>query len=180
MQPTGQSPATEVSEQAMYCPNCGADHQQAKAYCKRCGEWLPDLTNRSRVAFGGETPQQNMFTALFFSGLSSLAALFSAIALYATYLGAGDARWSVYFAAAFCLCIAGWQTSSFFVTLKLKRRLKNARNQSVSRELDQRQTSPALNPADVSAFVSNSSVTENTTQMLGARRPGSDRASYLE
>ena len=49
------------------------------------------------------------------SALSTIAALFSAIALYATYVGAGDAKWSVYVAAAFCLCIAGWQTSSFVV-----------------------------------------------------------------
>ena len=30
------------------------------------------------------------------SAISSLAALFSAVALYATYLGSGDAKWSVY------------------------------------------------------------------------------------
>jgi hypothetical protein len=109
------------------------------------------------------------------SGLSILAALFSAIALYATYLGSGDGKWSVYFAAAFCLCIAGWQTSSFFVTLKLRRRMANARNQSAATgELNQRQTSPALNPADMSAFVATPSVTENTTQTLGARRTKSD------
>src|SRR5262249_7835103 len=140
------------------------DHQQTKAYCKRCGEWLPDLMAQSRTAFGGETPQQNIFTSLFLSGLSALAALFSAIALYATYLGAGDAKWSVYFASAFCLCIAGWQASSFFVTLKLRQRMARARDQSESTwDLDQRQTSPALNPADASDFVPAPSITENTT-----------------
>src|SRR5262245_6757389 len=159
----------------IYCPHCAAEHQQTNAYCKRCGEWLPNLTNRPRMAFGGETPQQNLFTSLFFSGLSSLAALFSAIALYATYLGSGDAKWSVYFAAAFCLCIAGWQASSFFVTLKLRRRMANARNPAAATgELDQRQTSRALNQADMSAFVATPSVTENTTQTLGARRTDSD------
>jgi hypothetical protein len=162
----------------MYCPNCGADAQTANAYCKRCGEWLPDIKSRSRVAFGGETPQQNIFTGLFMSALSTFAALFSAIALYATYLGRGDAKWSVYFAAAFCLCIAGWQASSFIVTLKLGRRMKQARNQSEAPgELDQRQTSPSLKPADVGAFVATPSVTENTTQMLDARAPKPDRAA---
>jgi|SRR5215813_1888726 len=160
----------------MYCSTCGAANQSENSYCKRCGQWLPDIRGRSRVAFGGETPQQNVFTSLFMSALSTLAALFSAIALYATYLGAGDAKWSVYFAAAFCLCIAGWQASSFFITLKLRRRMANARNQSApTGELDYRQT-PALNPADVSAFVATPSVTENTTQILGARRTESDSA----
>src|SRR5215471_8803220 len=138
----------------MYCSNCGAEHQIANAYCKRCGEWLPDLKNRTRLAFGGETPQQNIFTTLFLSGLSSLAALFSAVALYATYLGSGNAKWSVYFAAAFCLCIAGWQASSFLVMLKLKRRMNAARNEPViTAELNERTITPSLNPADVSAFV---------------------------
>jgi len=156
----------------MYCPNCGAEHQQVHAYCKRCGEWLPDLKNRSRLAFGGDTPQQNIFTSLFFSGLSSIAALFSAIALYATYLGSGDAKWSVYFAAAFCLCIAGWQASSFLVTLKLKRRLSNARSESAAtKDLNELRTSPALNPADVSALIGTPSGTENTTELLGTQRP---------
>jgi uncharacterized membrane protein YvbJ len=27
----------------MFCPKCGADDQGAESYCKRCGEWLPDL-----------------------------------------------------------------------------------------------------------------------------------------
>ena len=161
----------------MYCSTCGADSQSENSYCKRCGQWLPDLRRRSRVAFGGETPQQNIFTSLFMSALSTLAALFSAIALYATYLGSGDAKWSVYFAAAFCLCIAGWQTSSFFVTLKLRRRMASARNQSAATgELDQPQTLPVLNPADMSAFVAAPSVTENTTQTLGARLAKSDSA----
>jgi hypothetical protein len=61
------------------------------------------------------------------SALSTLAALFSAIALYATYLGGGDAKWSVYLAAAFCVCIAGWQASIFIATLKLRLRLSKGR-----------------------------------------------------
>lgn len=28
----------------MFCPKCGADGQTADSYCKRCGQWLPDLT----------------------------------------------------------------------------------------------------------------------------------------
>jgi uncharacterized membrane protein YvbJ len=77
----------------MYCSICGADKQAPDAYCKRCGEWLPDIKARRGMAFGGETPQQNLFTGLFMSALTTLAALVSAIALYATYLGTGDAKW---------------------------------------------------------------------------------------
>ena len=138
----------------MYCPQCGAANQNAKAYCKSCGEWLPELKSKSRSAFGGDTPQQQIFTSLFMSALSTLAALVSAIALYLTYLGSGDAKWSVYLAAGFCLCIAGWQASSFFVTLRLRQRLKHSRNSVTMREeLSESKSAPALNAGDLSSFV---------------------------
>ena len=91
---------TQKGRGFMFCPSCGADSQTANAYCKRCGAWLPEFKHRSS-AFGGETPQQNIFTGMFMSALSAIVALFSAIALYATYLGS-DAKWSIYLAAAFC------------------------------------------------------------------------------
>jgi hypothetical protein len=152
----------------MFCPTCGADSQTPKAYCRRCGEWIPDIKGRAGIAFGGETPQQNVFTGLFINALSALAALFSAIALYVTYLGTGDAKWSVYVAAACCLCIAGWQASSFIVGLKLRQRLKRLGQGSVA-ELDSRPSPPALGEPDLNSFVSVSSVTENTTEFL--KRP---------
>ena len=43
---------------------CGAESQSAKAYCKRCGEWVPDIKGRRGIAFGGETPQENLFTEI--------------------------------------------------------------------------------------------------------------------
>ena len=55
----------------MYCSNCGADSQSGNAYCKRCGEWPSDIKGRRGIAFGGETPQQNLFTGLFMSALST-------------------------------------------------------------------------------------------------------------
>jgi len=70
----------------MYCHKSGAGNQTAKAYCKSCGEWLPDLNARTRNTFGGETPQQIVSTNLFMSAISTLAALYSGLALYITYL----------------------------------------------------------------------------------------------
>ena len=146
---------------------CGANDQTANAYCKRCGEWLPDMKARTRIAFGGETPQQNIVTGLFMCALSSLAALFSAIALYATYLGSGEAKWSVYATAAICLCIAGWQASSFVVSLKLRQRLKGTRDTLVAAtELGAKRPTQVLDAGATTAFVSVPSVTENTTGLL--------------
>ncbi len=106
------------------------------------------------------------------SAFSTLAALFSAIALYATYLGSGDAKWSVYVAAAFCLCIAAWQASSFVVGLRLRQRLKKAREGLASTpELQPKPPHQALEAGDRAALV-DSSVTENTTTLLKRARTG--------
>lgn len=154
----------------MYCSTCGADSQNINSYCKRCGEWVPDPKTRSRVAFGGETPQQNIFIGLFMNAISSLAALFSGIALYATYLGSDNAKWSIYVAAAFCLCIAGWQASSFIIGLKLSRRLKKGREAPHIDEFSAHQEAPALNEADLNSIVRTPSVTEGTTRELQPSR----------
>jgi hypothetical protein len=151
----------------MYCHKCGASNQTVKAYCKSCGEWLPDLSSKTRHTFGGDTPQQMIFTSLFMSAITTLAALFSAFALYITYLPGGDAKWSVYWAAAFCICIAAWQASSFFITLRLRQRLKRSREGLATPvELSERKTAPALNAGDLSAFVGATTVTENSTELL--------------
>ena len=151
----------------MYCHKCGARNQTAKAYCKSCGEWLPDLKARTRNTFGGDTPQQIILNNLFMSAISTLAALVSALALYITYLGTPDAKWSVYLAGAFCICIAAWQASSFFATLRLRQRLKQNRKGFANQpELNEPKTTRGLNAGDMSSFVGVTSVTENSTELL--------------
>ncbi len=84
----------------MFCPACGAADQSPSAYCKRCGEWLAE-----KKSFGvpsASKPEQRITTMIVFNGLSGLLALFSAIALYATYLNTPEAKWSVYAAGACC------------------------------------------------------------------------------
>src|SRR5262249_27945286 len=141
-----------------------------KSYCKRCGEWLSDLSVRSRISFGGQTPQQNIFTGLFMNIFSAVAALVSAIVLYATYWGQGAAKWSVYFAAALCLCVAGSQASSFMVGLKLRQRLKQGREgYAANDELISQFETRALDAGDMTAFADAHSVTEGTTRILKPR-----------
>jgi hypothetical protein len=160
----------------MFCHKCGAANQSAKAYCKTCGEWLPDVNAKTRNTFGGETPQQIVSTNLFMSAVSTVAALFSALALYITYLGTGDAKWSVYIAGAFCVCIACWQASSFFVTLRLRQRLRTGREGFAPPVDLSKPKSPGLNAGDMSSFVGVTNVTENSTEILeDVRTPKRDK-----
>src|SRR5260221_5061196 len=104
----------------MFCPSCGAADQSSNAYCKRCGEWLTD-----KKSFGGrDKPAEQITKMAVFNGLSALLALFSAIALYATYLNTPEAKWSVYAAGACCFVIAIHQMLSMAFALELKLRLK--------------------------------------------------------
>ncbi len=155
----------------MFCPACGAEGQRADAYCTRCGEWLPNIRSLARRrGRGSSTPEERITKMLVFSALSVAFGLFSAIALYATYLGSGDSKWSVYLAAAFCLVIAIYQAVNFFYALELRQRMKRGRNQS-GREVasgERQPTAPALNPADTSQFVPASSVTDRTTELLNS------------
>jgi len=124
------------------------------------------LKSRGALVFGGETPQQNIFTGLFLNALSSAAALFSAIALYATHLGTGTTQWSVYVAGAFCLCIAGWQASSFVVGLKLRQRLKQGGDEAAGNRDLKSGTNLSLQDGNTSSVVPGQSVTEGTTRGL--------------
>lgn len=115
----------------MFCPRCGAEGQAKNAYCKRCGEWLPELKPRVRPEWGGgDEPRMNLRIMMILNGLSVVCALFSAIALYAGDKGQIGTHWSVKMVAAFCLTMAGWQLSSFLIALRLRNRLRRARERS--------------------------------------------------
>ena len=74
---------------------------------------------------------------------------------------------SVYLAGAFCICIAAWQASSFFATLRLRQRLKQNRKGFANQpELNEPKTTRGLNAGDMSSFVGVTSVTENSTELL--------------
>jgi hypothetical protein len=88
----------------MFCPYCGTAEQSPKSYCRRCGEWLADLSSK---------PQQRMKVMMVFNALNSFMALFAAVILYSTYLGTPEIKWSVYVGAALCSVIAVHQMISF-------------------------------------------------------------------
>jgi hypothetical protein len=164
----------------MFCPNCGAADQRPNAYCKRCGEWLAD--KRSLSGRGASKPEERMTAMIVLNGLSALLALFSAIALYATYLGTPEAKWSVYVAGAFCFVIAIHQIVSFAYALELKLRLKRGHTvpgQALGSEAEG--SVAALGSGETIRFVDARNVTENTTELLEAvprvKQPGNSQRS---
>jgi len=151
----------------MFCPNCGAVDQSPNAYCKRCGEWLADKKSFGRR--GGSKPEERITTMIVFNGLSALLALFSAIALYATYLNTPEAKWSVYVAGSCCLVIAIHQMLSMAFALELKLRLKRSHTDAQQPiELAAGGSVAALGSGKTTQLVEAPLVTENTTELLEA------------
>ena len=152
----------------MFCPNCGANEQQSEAYCRSCGEWLPDLKKSVSLKFGGSSPEENIQHSLWLSSMSAIVCIIFAVAIYVTYLGTDNGTPLIYLTAAFLLALAGWQISNVFITLKLRRHLVRRRSAKLKTNLfSVRQNSANVLPAaDTSDLVYQSSVTENTTNRL--------------
>ena len=150
----------------MFCPNCGAADQSPNAYCKRCGQWLAD--KNSFGGHGAAKPEQRMTSMIVFNGLSALLALFSAIALYATYLNTPEAKWSVYVAGACCLVITIHQLLSLAFALEIKLRLKRGKTDAGEPAIitEAAENFGALGRGKTTPFVDPASVTERTTEIL--------------
>ena len=162
----------------MFCMHCGAGSQRPDGYCTRCGEWLPDAALPASRRRHSKTPAEKMGMMLTFSAINVALALFSAVALYATYFGREEARWTVYAAAAFCLVIAIHQTISLVLNLQLRSRLARARAAQPG-SLPAPTGGPAARALGAAAdrpFADVRDVTENTTELLaGVPRAGGSR-----
>ncbi len=106
----------------MFCSNCGKAEQTENTYCRSCGELLSDSSKKSKIAFGGNTPEEQINVNLFLNLLSAIVSLILGIALYWTiWDNGGETSPIIYIAAAFLLAMSGWQFSTFVAGLKLKK-----------------------------------------------------------
>ncbi len=151
----------------MFCPGCGAGEQQAKAFCKRCGVWIPEVKGPGERGHGADSPQQHLKVMNIFTVLSGVFALAAAIAIYTTHVGNPNAIWSAYLAASFLISIAAWQLTNFIIGMRLARRLRLAREGKLKEQgvLDSKaDAARALPEADTAPFAEVRSVTERTTE----------------
>ena len=161
----------------MFCPKCGKGEQAAEAYCRNCGIWLPDVNKLTKSSFGGDTPVQNVNNTITFNIISALFAAFVIFAIYSVAFGFGTPNLGAYYATllfiagSFATCISGWQITSVFISLKLRRRITRRQIAFQQDNNLSESTSPnALPAADYSNIVKPFAVTENTTALLEATR----------
>lgn len=154
----------------MFCPKCGKGEQTPNAYCRACGEWLPDISNLHRRGGVKLPPEKRLRIMLVFNLLSAIFALISAIALIASIIGKDEPSPGVIIGISFCFAITVWQIISFIFTFQLRQELKRRRQgfQGSNNQLGAAKPNDnALPPADTSQLVRPfTSVTENTTLQL--------------
>jgi hypothetical protein len=151
----------------MFCPSCGAPEQASDSYCKRCGEWLPDISRRRGRRLGNATPEQLLTRVLVLGGLSSLASLAATVLLFTIPAG-GPVRGAIMLAATLTLLACVWQFISSLIGFRLKRRLTSARTAGAEGPAlpEPAGRRPSLAAADTSRFAGVRSVTEGTTELL--------------
>jgi hypothetical protein len=151
---------------SMFCPKCGADAQSAESYCKRCGEWLPDIDALVRPGlFRKPTREDKIRKMRVLEAVSAGLSLISAAIIISILAGGGDTQ--LLFLAAFCcLLVAAYQVVNFYLGYKLHQRVDQSRAGTDVIGAETEKGVRVLRSADATPFVGGHSVIENTTELL--------------
>ena len=149
----------------MFCPKCGAADQSAESYCKRCGDWVPDVDALTRPGLFRKRTREEKLRKIRVLEMVSAGLSLTSAAIIAAVLVGNDTQ--LLFLAFLCsLFVALYQGVNFYLGRNLQQKI----NQSRVKEM---RTSPesrvgALNSGEATDFVNNISVVENTTKRLEA------------
>ena len=152
---------------SMFCPKCGADAQSADSYCKRCGEWLPDIDALARpMLFRKWTREQKIRKMRILEAISAGLSLTSAAIIISVLRGGAETQLLI-LAVFCCFIVAAYQVVNFYLGHKLQQRV----DQSRAGSRDEIKTEAgkgvrALGPAGATPFVRGHSVVEKTTELL--------------
>jgi membrane protein implicated in regulation of membrane protease activity len=151
---------------SMFCPKCGADAQSAESYCKRCGEWLPDIEALVRPRlFRKRTREDKIRKMRVLEAVSAGLSLISAAIIISILAGAGDTQ--LLFLATFCcLLVAAYQVVNFYLGYKLQQRVDQSRADGTAEIEGAEKEVRVLSSAAATPFVAGHSVIENTTELL--------------
>ena len=151
----------------MFCPGCGADNQRVESYCKRCGEWLPDIDALvHRRLFRKLTRDEKIEKIRVLEAVSAGLSLTATAIIISILMGSGDTQ-MLFLAAFCCILVAVYQTINFYLGYKLQQNIDRTRAESTDQiEAKAGHRVKALSAADEAQLVDRPSVTENTTELL--------------
>ena len=154
----------------MFCPKCGAEDQNANSYCKRCGEWLPDIESLSKPGFGLfrklTRPEEKIRKMRIFEAISTGLSLTSAAIIF-SFIVAGRNRGLLFLAAISCVVVAVYQIVNFYLGYNLQRRIDGSRqNNATTANLPDEHKTGQLNAAAEIENAHLQSVVDDTTKLL--------------
>jgi hypothetical protein len=148
----------------MFCPKCGADAQTAESYCKRCGEWLPDIDGLTRPRiFRKRTREEKIRKMRLLEAVSAGLSLTAAVIIFGVLSGRTDGH-LLFLSFICCLITALYQIVNFYLGHKLHQRPNQSRFQEMQAAVQNKVG--ALPSGEATAFVNRSSIVENTTARL--------------
>jgi hypothetical protein len=150
----------------MFCPKCGADGQSADSYCKRCGEWLPDLDAIGRPGFFRKRTREEKIRKMRVLEMVSAALSLTAGAIIISVLAGGADTQQLHLALLCCIVVAGYQIINFYLGHKLQQRIDRSRSRRPDEIEQAEEPFRVLNAADTTPFINRASVVENTTELL--------------
>lgn len=149
----------------MFCPKCGADAQNADAYCTRCGEWLPDLNSLTRPGlFRKRTREEKIRKMRVLEAISAGLALTAAAMIFAVLRGSADTQ-LLFLSLLCCVIVAVYQLVNFYLGSTLQKKIEQSR---LKLETLPHKTAEQLGSGESTTFVNPQSVVENTTKHLDA------------
>lgn len=166
----------------MYCPKCGNADQTENSYCRSCGEFLMDSSNKFNLIYnflGISTPEKQITVNL----IINFFGLFLSVVLLGFLMGYFDAGENknppvptpniIYFVYAFLVIISAWQLLGIIFAAILRSKFSSGKanaetgkNYNVyENELISSQNQQSLPMAKFDNFII-PTITENTTKNL--------------
>ena len=153
----------------IYCQKCGAAGQSVEAYCKRCGEWLPDMDALARPGLLRKLTREEKIRKMRHLEIISAGLSLISVAVILTVLAGQNDKQFLFLAVICCSLVAIYQMVNFYLGYKL--RSKAAENRAEKgNPIDAKTTDDMrrLGEVDKNQFVEIPSVVENTTELLDA------------
>ena len=152
----------------MFCPKCGVADQNAESYCRRCGEWLPDMNDATQHRLFRKRTREEKIGKMRILEIVSAALACTSAAIIFSVLSGGDAS-LLNLAGICCIVIAVYQVVNFYFGYSLQpKRTQSQVHEGREMERKTKGPLPALDSMD-ERFIEVPTVTENTTELL---RPG--------
>jgi uncharacterized membrane protein YvbJ len=151
----------------MFCPNCGADDQTADAYCKRCGEWLPDIAALAKPGLFRKASRDEKIRKMRILEAVSAGLSLTSAAIIISVLATGRNVEMLFLAAICGVVVAVHQIINFYLGYKTQHKIAESRSDIADniKVMDEKRPLE-INSADMTPFIDVPSVVENTTELL--------------